>query len=229
MASESEIQDKVADYYVKYRYRNYGLKYHSSIIHEMMDGLSGTILDVGCGTGIIHDLYPDKKIIGIDLSRGMLRYHKGTYYVASATDIPFPDNYFNNVVCRSVLHHIPETGKALSEIRRVLKPGGKFVCWETNRSWLASIIRKMTQHGDHFSDFHSSFSNLPELIKKYFSNVNVKYEGYVAYPLLGFPDIINFGIIFGSMWKQLLTLDNFLSKIPIINRLGFAIMIKAQK
>ena len=189
--SELEVQNNVAGYYVDKRYKNVGLKYHSRIIHQMMEGIHGKILDVGCGMGIIHNLYPQRDIMGIDISPGMLRHHKGKHQLASADNIPFGDNTFDSVVCRSVLHHIPETNKALNEIYRVLKPGGKFVCWETNKSWLATIIRGITQHGDHFSEYHSSFSNLPQLLNLYFRDLVVEYQGYVGYPLYGFPDILD--------------------------------------
>lgn len=43
---------------------------------------------------------------------------------ADICDIPFPDNMFDMIVCIHVLEHIPDDGKALSELYRVLKPGG---------------------------------------------------------------------------------------------------------
>lgn len=229
LMNEIEVQDHVADYYVEKRYKGLGLKYHSLIIKEMMDGIHGRILDVGCGTGIIHDLYPNLNIIGIDISKGMLKHHKGNCVWGSAESLPFPDECFDSVVCRSVLHHIPDCSKALREIKRVLKPGGKFVCWETNKSWLATLVRKFTQHGDHFSEYHTSFNNLPELISNFFTVEMVKYQGYVAYPLYGFPDIIRIGDFLPSIFSCCMEIDKILSHIPIINRLGFAVMIKATK
>jgi ubiquinone/menaquinone biosynthesis C-methylase UbiE len=227
--SEIEVQDHVADYYVEKRYKGYGLKYHKRIIREMMEGIDGKILDVGCGVGIISDLYPERDITGIDVSSGMLRHHKGKHRLASATDIPFRDNSFDSVVCRSVLHHIPETNQALNEIQRVLKPGGRFVCWETNKSWLATIIRRMTQHGDHFSEYHSSFSDLPSFVRLYFRDLVVKYQGFIGYPLYGFPDICDFSGFFSYCFGPAMVLDNLLSKTPVLNKLGFAVMIKGVK
>lgn len=230
-ASEVEVQDHVADHYVEKRYKGLGLKYHSTIIHEMMEGIHGKILDVGTGCGILHSLYPQLDIIGIDISSGMLKHHKGKHLLASADNIPFDDNHFDSVVCRSTLHHLHDPKKALSEIRRVLKPGGRFVCWETNKSWIAEIVRRMTQHGDNFSNAHTSFRNLPELVGDYFrkDTLRVKYQGFVAYPLLGFPDIIDFSWFLHFVWNPLLFIDKYVSHIPLINRLGFAVMIKGVK
>lgn len=227
--NEVEVQDNVAGYYVDKRYKGLGLKYHSRIIKEMMEGVHGKILDVGCGTGIIHDLYPHRDIVGIDVSKGMLSHHKGKHLLASADDIPFPNDTFDSVVCRSVLHHLPRAWKGLNEIWRVLRPGGTFVCWETNKSWLAELIRRRTQHGDHFSEYHHSFSNLPELINLYFRNKVVKYQGFVGYPIFGFPDIYDFSRFFHLFFEPIMFLDEMCSRIPILNRMGFAVMIKAKK
>ena len=227
--SEIEVQDHSADYYVTKRYQNFGLKYHTKIIREMMSDVYGKILDVGCGTGIIHDLYPLFDIHGIDVSRGMLNHHKGKHSLASATDIPFDNNHFDSVVCRSVLHHIPKTNEALNEIYRVLKPGGRFVCWETNKSWLAELVRRRTQHGDRFSEYHHSFSHLPSLIRLYFHDMVVKYQGFIGYPLYGFPDICDFSRFFPCLFKPVLVLDSLISEVPFISRMGFAVMIKAIK
>lgn len=229
--NELEVQDHVSDYYANIRYRDYGLAYHAWVIRGLMEGANGKILDLGCGTGIISELYNNLDIVGIDISPGMLKFHKGKFLQASATDIPFPDDSFDFVVCRSLLHHLPDAVAGLKEIKRVLKPGGKFVCWETNKSWLAEFIRSKTQHGDHFSEFHTSFSDLPSLVEKFLNVTEVKFEGYCAYALFGFPDIINFSRFIpfaGVVFKMAMRLDEWLSK-TFLRKLGFAVRIKAVK
>ena len=228
--NEIEVQDHVADYYVEKRYKGMGLKYHFKVIKEMMNGICEhlKILDVGCGTGILSNLYPNYEITGIDMSDGMLKHHKGNHLKGSAEDIPFCSGMFDVVFCRSVLHHLPNPEKALSEIIRVLKPGGKFVCWETNKSWIANIVRRFTQHGDHFSEYHTAFSNLPSLVNKYFHSMEVKYQGYLGYPIYGFPDIIPIHHFFPCCFKPIMFLDEMLSHSPL-KKLGFAVMIKAVK
>lgn len=228
MKTEIEVQDHVADHYVEKRYKGLGLKYHFKVIEEMMNYVDGTTLDVGCGTGIISELYPERDIMGIDISSGMLRHHKGKFKLASADSIPFDDNSFDSVVCRSVLHHLHRPEKALDEIVRVLKPGGRFVCWETNKSWIASIVRRMTQHGDNFSNAHTSFDNLPRIVGNFLQQESVRYQGFVAYPILGFPDILDFSFL-GFAYQPLMLIDKIFSRIPIVNKLGFAVMIKARK
>jgi ubiquinone/menaquinone biosynthesis C-methylase UbiE len=229
-SSEIEVQDNVADFYVNKRYKGLGLKYHISVIKELMRDAYGRICDVGCGTGILHDLYPHLDIVGIDISHGMLKHHKGSHVHGSADNMPFKDDYFDTVVCRSVLHHLPDARAGLEEIRRVLKPGGTFVCWETNKSWLAELVRSKTQHGDHFSSYHSSFRNLSGLVSDVLGGVGLHtdFGGYLAYPLLGFPDIIDFSKFVGGISGALLRLDGIISKIPLLNRLGFYVMVRAK-
>lgn len=227
--SEVEVQNHVADFYVEKRYKNFGLKYHALVIKQMMQDVHGHILDLGCGTGIIHDLYPNLDIIGVDISPGMLAHHKGKHQIGSAEKINFKDESFDSVICRSILHHLPNCHIALKEIKRVLKPGGRFVCWETNKSWLAELIRHFTQHGDHFSDYHHSFDNLPDLVRDFLHIDSVKYQGYIGYPLYGFPDIIRLDTFIRPLFRPIMAIDELLGRIPIINKLAFAVMIKGHK
>ena len=60
----------------------------------------------------------------------------------------------------------------------------------------------------------------------------VRYQGYLAYPLFGFPDVTNFAKymplktwVFWATFK----LDEFLGRLPLIRRMAFAVRIRAQK
>lgn len=95
-----------------------------------------TALDIGCGTGIIgKGLSPlVKRVIAVDISPDMLK--KATtepnleYTYGDAQCLQFPDNSFDLVTMRMALHHIEDTGKAVSEAYRVLKKRGRFVLCE---------------------------------------------------------------------------------------------------
>ena len=47
-----------------------------------------------------------------------------TFHVGDVTDLPFEDDYFDVAHCHAVLMHVPDTEAVLSEVKRVLKPGG---------------------------------------------------------------------------------------------------------
>lgn len=226
-SSEISVQNRVADYYVNSRYTGYSLQYHTSIIEKMMEGAHGRILDVGCGTGLISLLYPELDITGIDVSPGMLRHHKGKHILASVEKMPFRNNHFDFVVCRSVLHHLPDIRAGLREIRRVLKPGGKLVCWETNKGWLAHIVRSVTQHGDHFSEYHAKEGVLAP-IRDYFNVSNVKFGGFLGYLLCGFPDIVKIPRVITAHWKTLMKADDGIPQW-LMEKIGFYVMVIAKK
>jgi SAM-dependent methyltransferase len=79
-------------------------------------------LEVGSGNGVFQDVIAD--YTGIDLSPTVAdRYHK-PFFVGSATALPFPDRAFGLVFSFYVLEHVPNPELALSEMRRVIRPGG---------------------------------------------------------------------------------------------------------
>lgn len=102
-----------------------------------------TVLDVGCGTGnltMTAKIYAgtDGEVYGIDAAPEMIQKAERkavekqlniSYQVGLIEDIPFPDNKFDVVVSSLMLHHLPKDlkRKGITEISRVLKPGGRFV------------------------------------------------------------------------------------------------------
>lgn len=85
------------------------------------------ILEIGAGTGLATQHLTD--VIAFDLSKEMLEQNSGTKVQGAASELPFSDDTFDTVFCRSTLHHIPEPSDAYVEIQRILVPGGKFVTW----------------------------------------------------------------------------------------------------
>jgi ubiquinone/menaquinone biosynthesis C-methylase UbiE len=116
------------------------------------------VLDVGCGTGRFIDALPPRyHAIGIDVSEGMLDLarRKGIEVVrAGADSIPFGDRSFDLVTTFAVLHHLidPEVVRAaLSEMARVVKPGGAVLVWDhnpLNPYWRILMARVPQDQGD---------------------------------------------------------------------------------
>ena len=106
------------------------------------------VLDVGVGTGNLARpalaRWPDIRVTGVDASREMVTTVEAliedaggdlrdrfTGAVAFAAEMPFPDASFDLAMSSFVLQLVPNRAKALREIRRVLRPGGRFayVTW----------------------------------------------------------------------------------------------------
>ena len=132
------------------------------------------------------------------------------------------------------IHHLPEPALAVSEIARVLKPGGEAVFVDTNRSVLSTIPRIIANKGKHFSQDHQNLNRkiFTELINPYMKIEKVEYFGYIAYPLLGFPDLLKIFKYFPakSFFEHLLMgIDRCLSKVPLLKTQGWAILVKCRK
>jgi protein-L-isoaspartate(D-aspartate) O-methyltransferase len=101
------------------------------------------ILDVGCGKGFqlfeFTKLVPGVEVYGIDISPYAIEHGKeeikDRLQVGSATDLPFPDDYFDYVFSITTLHnlHNYNLDKAMREIERVGKKN-KYICVESYRN-----------------------------------------------------------------------------------------------
>ncbi|WP_428741270.1 bifunctional demethylmenaquinone methyltransferase/2-methoxy-6-polyprenyl-1,4-benzoquinol methylase UbiE [Tenacibaculum sp.] len=104
------------------------------------------ILDIATGTGdlalMMSQLNPEK-IVGLDISEGMLQVGRQKISKANLSDkiemivgdsenIPFADNTFDAITVSFGVRNFENLDKGLTEILRVLKPGGKFVVLETS-------------------------------------------------------------------------------------------------
>ncbi|MEM6283113.1 MAG: class I SAM-dependent methyltransferase [Chloroflexota bacterium] len=92
------------------------------------------ILDVGCGPGRYYNhlqqKHPHVDYIGLDYSRGMMGEHDSDDRLVRAPmdTLPFPDSSFDIVMANHVVYLAPDVELMLLEARRVLKPGGLFIC-----------------------------------------------------------------------------------------------------
>jgi SAM-dependent methyltransferase len=95
-----------------------------------------TLIDVGCSTGYLladlHAQLPDARLIGVDLvTAGLRKAHAhvpdALLLHADACALPLEDLCVDGVVSANLLEHVPDDEQALSEILRILRPGGRAV------------------------------------------------------------------------------------------------------
>jgi ubiquinone/menaquinone biosynthesis C-methylase UbiE len=104
----------------------------------------GDTLEIAIGTGLNLPHYPaNVRLAGIDLSPAMLEFAQRRadelgrsvdLQVADAQELPFADNSFDTVVSTLSLCTVPDDARAVAQVARVLRPGGRFLLLEHVRS-----------------------------------------------------------------------------------------------
>jgi 2-polyprenyl-3-methyl-5-hydroxy-6-metoxy-1,4-benzoquinol methylase len=155
------------------------------------------ILDAGCAKGRFSKALVDMgaKIKGIDPSESFISIARenvpdAEFDIASVTDIPYDDNSFDGVLCLEVLEHVPDTEKAISEMARVLKPGGKIIIIDKNILSLEPIYlmptflyKKIQEYRNKwmyprnfpFREKYFTFGHIDRLLRKYCGSVHSRY------------------------------------------------------
>lgn len=155
---------------------------------QLLEDVSGEVLEIGFGTGLNLPHYPDKikKITTIDPNPGMQKKARSRIAaskidvdsrVLNGESLPMADASFDSVVCTWTLCSIPQADRAISEVYRLLKPGGKFFFIEHGLSKDSAIetwqniltpIQKIIADGCHLN------RNIQHLVKQKFPNVTVE-------------------------------------------------------
>ena len=127
----SPVYDIFENVYNRKVYKGTGIK-----VAEFIDE-SDNVLECACGTGAIPEEIAKKaqKVLATDFAEGMLKraskkcrkYGNVSFRQEDITDIKSADNSFNKVVAGNVIHLLPEPEKALNELLRVVRPGGKVI------------------------------------------------------------------------------------------------------
>ncbi|HEX4211693.1 MAG TPA: class I SAM-dependent methyltransferase [Candidatus Dormibacteraeota bacterium] len=122
----------------------------------MLEGLTGRALEIGSGTGLNFDKYPDgvDEVIAVE-PEPYLRSRSAEAAGRTSTTIrivaavgealPFPDSTFDAAVVCGVLCSVPHVETTLAELRRVLRPGGEIRFFEHVRS--EGAVRGSVQDG----------------------------------------------------------------------------------
>ncbi len=135
--------------------------------------VSGDLLELGCGEGRgVEQLLPNAdSYLGLDKIESVItklreKYPNAQFESGVFPPIKIPDNSFDTVVSFQVIEHIKNDALFLSEIQRILKPGGKAIISTPNI--------KMTLSRNPWHEREYTADELEKLASKYFSKVEMK-------------------------------------------------------
>jgi ubiquinone/menaquinone biosynthesis C-methylase UbiE len=180
--------DKWANSLDNNNWRNYYLRRgQSDVISLLKLKENMSILDIGCGTGWALGqtarLIDNKgSFYGVDLSAKMIKKAKENFKTkenfhfikANAESIPLDDNLFDAIICTNSFHHYLHPDKALKEMYRLLKTGGKvYILDPTADIWVIKIIDKLIHF---FENGHVKMYSTKEF-KELIVDSCLKYEG----------------------------------------------------
>ena len=120
----------------------------------------GAALELGCGRGVgarlILDAFGADSVDAFDLDPRMVALarrrlapygSRARLWVGDATSIPAPDASYDAVFDFGIIHHVPRWRLVLAEVRRVLKPGGRFYAEEVLARFIrAPLVRDLLEH-----------------------------------------------------------------------------------
>ena len=154
------------------------------------------VLEIGCGTG---DMWKNRetligkcsKLILSDFSEGMVattktnigNYDNVEYRIMDIQEIPYEDETFDVVIANMMLYHVPDIGKGLAEVRRVLKRGGYFYCATYGEHGIIEYLSKILFTYGVENNLNKNFTlqNGYEILRKNFSNVEkLEYKDSLA-------------------------------------------------
>ncbi|MGQ0537108.1 MAG: ubiquinone/menaquinone biosynthesis methyltransferase [Methanobacteriota archaeon] len=172
------------------------------------------ILDVGCGTGRLAGAVlarePRASVVGVDLSSRMIHVARqeargkrpAAFVAGDALRLPFPDARFDAAINGFVLRNVPDPGRFFSEMRRVLRPGGRLVSLEAAEPsgrlaralhrgyfrrvapWIGGVVTGKRWAYDYLATSLDGFPSPDELValqrKAGFADVSVESVGFGA-------------------------------------------------
>jgi ubiquinone/menaquinone biosynthesis C-methylase UbiE len=198
------------------------------------------VLEIGCGLGSDSRYMAKRgtKITSLDLSfsnvsstiQGMrLLGLSGRGVCSDAENLPFATNTFDTVYSFGVLHHTPDTKKAIDEVYRVLKPGGKAVVMLYHKGYaylyinMLFGIKRLFISEEKLISQHYDFTPLSKMYSKKQAQRLFNKFSSVKFEVTTFA----FGGI--NINPKLKLMHNLLKNDFLMNKLGQFLIIKAEK
>ena len=137
-------------------------RYEAPLLERLGGSVAGLeVLEIGCGRGVGSELilerFAARRVLAFDLDedmvararRRLVRFgaDRARVEVADVTTLPCDDQTFDAAFDFGILHHVPDWQAAVAEVRRVLRPGGRFFFEEvTARALRRWHYRALTVH-----------------------------------------------------------------------------------
>ncbi len=132
--SDAEIGTR--EFFERIEAHRYEKEWHIRAAADFAGAKGLRVLEIGCGMGTDGAQFAQAgaDYTGVDLTEAAIELARkrfelsglqGNFQVADAENLEFPDETFDLVYSHGVLHHTPDTARAIREIHRVLKPGGR--------------------------------------------------------------------------------------------------------
>jgi ubiquinone/menaquinone biosynthesis C-methylase UbiE len=164
-------------------------------LKERMGSSWRRMLDLGGGTGWISAKFSDGNHLVVCMDISQKKVNRGVelfgdkigmnYILGDAHNLPFMDEAFDVVHSWAALHHFPDKTRAMNEIKRVLRPGGKFLALEPGLvnplSTPARTFFPTVSHDELEKPFVPSM--LEKMVSKFFPKVETKCFGVSTYTL----------------------------------------------
>ena len=125
-------------FYERVEEHRYRTEWHIPAAADFAGARDSRVLEIGCGLGTDGAQFAraGASYTGVDLTEAAVSLARrrfeleglpGEFHVADAEALPFANESFDLVYSHGVLHHTPDTARAVEEVRRVLRPGGRAV------------------------------------------------------------------------------------------------------
>lgn len=221
------------------RFLGFEIKHSQEIYWKVLEDLiepGVDWLDLGCGWQITQEWAASleqqealagrtKRFVGIDLDAGLAKHPLLDERVfGSGEELPFADASFDVVTANMVVEHLPDPTRVFAEVRRVLRPGGRFVFHTPNKryymvalaaiapEWLKNRVAKMLdarEDEDIFPTFYRA--NTPEAVRKGFADAGLEEEwirisgsvgDFLPLGLFGMPEVVYLRLLETEVFRR---------------------------
>ncbi len=202
--------------------------YAERVLH---DCAGRQVLEYGCGTGSYAFALAERgaRVVGIDISETAIELARGKgfpadnprFQLGNAEELAFDDAVFDIVCGTSILHHL-DIDRAIRELKRVLKPGGRGVFYEpVAYNPAVNLYRSLTPQL-HTPDEHPLRRGDLKSMSRFFEHVTLRFADFFALgaiPFLRFPGG-------RSLLRILEAADRLAMNVPALRWWGAVVLIE---